>query len=822
MSNCHFRMLGLALGLSLGSGCAPTHPPEPTAPALATFPADQIRIELPADHSTVSVVIDDATGRRVRNLLNVQPVTNRTLTMTWDGRNDDGQPVAPGTYTVRGVSHSGFGAKYQYAWYNPGQPPWEGYPNSGWGGDHAGAGSIVAVPPGLESPWHVIIGGELAEAGDAVFALDARGRKVWSFKRGWSGARSLAVGDGQLYLALPEPNAILRFDLASGRPAPFQRTAGLVNEINLDAPVHSLAVGPAALVALLRTEPPQLVFFDKTTGRAQRQLPATGLGQLAYDPTGRLWFSGAGRLATLDEAGTPTPVTLPGLERPGAFCFDASGALFVMDEGTDWQVKVYGPPPHPDPLPTGERGSPPHKEAATTYHFLRAIGTRGGQGKRLAYDPHAMQSVVSAVTVDRDGLVWTTEPAHPRRQAVWDGAGRLVRDYVGSTQYGAHNCTLHEQDPTRATAYGILFEIDPGALAAYRPIRFLSSGPRPGSPFEIPRGYGPVGHFFHRGTLFRSNASGQPREYYLDTSSSRPVLYLDIAGDYRPVAAVIGGDGGVFQFWSDRNGDELVQPEETQELPFRRAPIEYYDMSGGISFLTGWTFPITEDLTFYVSGLAIRPVGFTANGAPLYDLARAEPLGEMRQPQMSALARVGRHLVGHAHTPHRPAANPQSPYLASQYWFADLTGRVVATFPMPGWGVHGSAHLPPPPAGQTAGELLLAGSADLGGAVGSVFAVHGNYGQVFLFTEDGIFLGTLFRDVREPHTGYGATVARGADWSAVTMTQEPFSGWFGKQSDGKVRYLFGRNAALVVEITGLDQIRRFTAGKVVISGSASP
>jgi len=52
--------------------------------------------------------------------------------------------------------------------------------------------------------------------------------------------------------------------------------------------------------------------------------------------------------------------------------------------------------------------------------------------------------------------------------------------------------------------------------------------------------------------------------------------------------------------------------------------------------------------------------------------------------------------------------------------------------------------------------------------------------------------------------------------------QEPFSGWFGKQNDGRVRYLFGRNAALVVEITGLDQIRRFTAGKVVISGSASP
>ena len=86
------------------------------------------------------------------------------------------------------------------------------------------------------------------------------------------------------------------------------------------------------------------------------------------------------------------------------------------------------------------------------WHFLRVIGTQGGQGQRLECDSRALQQSVAAIAVDRHGLVWTVESGHPRRVAVWDATGQLVRQFIGSTTYGASHCALHEQDPTLGVA----------------------------------------------------------------------------------------------------------------------------------------------------------------------------------------------------------------------------------------------------------------------------------------------------------------------------------------------------------------------------------
>lgn len=76
-------------------------------------------------------------------------------------------------------------------------------------------------------------------------------------------------------------------------------------------------------------------------------------------------------------------------------------------------------------------------------------------------------------------------------------------------------------------------------------------------------------------------------------------------------------------------------------------------------------------------------------------------------------------------------------------------------------------------------------------------------------------------------------VGRGEDWlrgcpippgaksfagghGKIAGRPEAFGGWFGKQAEDKVRYLFGRNAALVVRVHGLEEAKRFTAGTVEI------
>ncbi len=109
--------------------------------------------------------------------------------------------------------------------------------------------------------------------------------------------------------------------------------------------------------------------------------------------------------------------------------------------------------------------------------------------------------------------------------------------------------------------------------------------------------------------------------------------------------------------------------------------------------------------------------------------------------------------------------------------------------------------------------------------VGSVVAMHGNCGQVFFLTEDGFFISSLFRDACNTPEGRGAEVVRGKGWRNISMYQEAFCAWFGKQDDGKCRHLLGHTCANFVEVTGLDTIKRFTAGVVTLpedpaSGSA--
>ncbi len=778
--------------------------------------ADNITIELPGGHSTYSVVVDDATGRRVRNLVKVQPVTNTTMSVAWDGKNENGETVPPGPYTVRGVSHAGFGAKYQYAWYNPGNPPWEGYRGSGWGGDHSGQSGIVAVPAGVESPWRVIISGEIAEGGDAVFALDRDFKKVWGYKRGWSGSRSLCVADGHLYMTLWTANTLLRFSLANGQTVPFQRPAGVVTEIKLDGAPFSVAVSPAAIAVVVRPErqSPKLVFFDKQAGRVQKEWPLTHAGELAYDATGRLWFSGEGRLAIFDEAGQLAPVELPGVAKAGAFCFDVAGALYVMDTGPDFQIKVFVEATPPSLLPPSRSDG----GVASTWQPLRTIGVKGGQGQRLDYDPQAMQRMVGAMTVDAEGLVWTTEPLHPRRQAVWGADGKLVRQFVGGTQYGGSHCALHDQDPTVGVAYGVLFRLDPAATQDYRPWRYLSRGPKEGSPFQVDLSGGD----FFRGTLFRSDVSGRMREYYVEPWMYGYILFVEKDGDYRPCAALFnprhwvldentqrspayrqGDPTGRVKFWSDWNEDELIQEEELQVVP------EFPEQEPAwVRPFGGWVRPMHPDLGFYVNAWKILPQRFTPSGAPIYDVSKAEPFADPQTTAYSDFHRAGNHLFGNKYYPQ---------VFHGRHVFTDLTGRQIGFFEYNRLALHGSMNKPIPLPGETAGEQFLSGVADSRTDVGTVIAYHGNFGQVFLFSEDGIFLGNLFRDAREPNTPYGDKVVRDADWSAVTMSQEPFGGWFGRQADGKVRYLFGRNAACVVEVTGLEQLKQFTAGVVEIS-----
>jgi len=447
----------------------------------------------------------------------------------------------------------------------------------------------------------------------------------------------------------------------------------------------------------------------------------------------------------------------------------------------------------------------------------RTVGVKGGAKKVAAYDANGFYGLL-ALDIDDRGFLWTSEGAHPRRQAVWDKDGKLVKEFVGSTYYGAWNSQLHDQDPTLAGEWNVILKVDPAQTQSYKVLKFITSGKKEGSAFSVENGV--PWAYFHRNQLFRSKASGTEHEYLVSTSTF-PTVYLKKGDDYRPVAAmwtksihasispysVTGDPDGTIYMWSDLNEDELHTPNEIVTFPGTTG-------SNGKDI-----FPFPHNFHLYNGGYEIKPTRWSAAGAPIYesqglrkidfktekvaDRVKNDPANRQKANQF--MVRVGNHLQsGFGDWPYF--------FTGVSYW-TDLDGKVVATRKVKGGGVHGSMAVPAPlPDGEMLGELFVAGTAET--EAGFVMAIHGNYGQVYFLTEDGIFISSIFKDARSNPDPWGDKVVRGKSWKNISMYQEAFCGWFGKQDDGKMRYMFGHTSANVVEITGLDKMKRFDAGKV--------
>jgi hypothetical protein len=793
----------------------------------------RVAIRLPpaaAGHEFVTVVVEDESGKRVRNLLGQTAIASLAKTeggpdglqVIWDGLNEAGEVMPAGTYRVRGLTIPRPKILYDYSFYNPNRLPWQGYATSSWGADHTGPGDIACAPAGSEARTAVAIACGVAENPHAVLGLDRAHQKIWGYKReaGINGINAIDHADGLLWMAFK--NTVIKVDADTQRDVGWKRPAGKAAALTMPGLVTRIAVGPTQGAALVRKAAgpgdganlaaDTLVLFDKESGTARNrrtfplEVPLPGEAfDVAWLSDGRLVTSGAEGVAVVAEDGGPTPLSLPGCQAPRQLAADDAGNLFVFDAGPDWQVKVYGP----------------------GLELVRTIGRPGGQKVHrhvafteveaaepggLAVDYAAFRTV-GGMDVDAEGRLWVAEPLHPRMVTVWNQAGEQVERFVGNAEYGAAGCSLHEQDPTLAFGYGMIFRISPDRTAPHEPIRFASSVGRTEPAAErLPRL--PLGHYFKSGRLFRSAVSGTMREYLVHNHFGYPVLCVERDGDYRPCAAAVvvaGGDvpaqfaksdcqpgpgGKWYGVWSDANGDSLVQPEEVHPLPAAGGRNEdFYGM--------GYVF--NPQLTWCLGGHVVEPSGFLADGTPRYDAAGIKKLaGE------GLAVRSGDFLVG----------DVCGPFQTGEYRFADLAGNVLATYPLDSMGVHASMRSPAPRPGETRGELCYAGTGTIPGDLGPIVATQGNMGQMFVFSGDGLFVCSLFKDVRQGPRPWPAEAKKGTDFSDCSMVQEPFVGCLAVQNDGQTRIVFGRTAANVCVVEGLERAKRFGPLSVQFDPSA--
>jgi len=783
-----------------------------------------LRIAVPSEATRFSLVIEDASGRRIRNLASHASVdeyrteppprdatapspaspgasASISLEVPWDGRADGewnaerqvfvGDVVAPGSYTVRGIWHRGLGVVHAGSFYDPGTPPWPTANGTGaWGFDHSNPHAVAAMPRDATTRGRVFLGWHQGECGVGFIGLDANGRKIWEWLRRGTGATHIATNSQHAFFCFDGDGGTARLGKVqpdTGEQIPFGIRV-------MDLPLPGKPTGLAArgihlLVSVGAAN--KVVWLNADSGDVQHEFGVPGAGSLAFISDDQFLVTGTegpalGSLRTraLDRLKNPGPgaVALTA-ETPLAF----GGTLYVGDRNSA-TVKVL-------------RG------ADSPGQVLGTIGVPGGHVPG-PWNPQRMNRPRAIAVEERaDGTtqVWVVEDSHsPRRISVWTPEGNLVRDYLGNTRYSASGGFLSDDVPDLGFVDGVSYRID-YATSDYRPIDVLGGQPAPrdgkSTPFTLGKGAGNFANPCH----FFSDVSGRECEYLIEAGGTHPMVFMKRGDRWQCVAALgpashaaglptsAPGPGSVFS-WNDLDGDGY--PSENE--------IAWHDVGRPNVLAGGWGYRCGRDLTFYHSGLAFRPVRFLPDGAPVYDVTRAEKLPGDLGNVKGDIHKTRFGYFGSLPSGHDVDRNNVIHGLHQLAGF-DASGRLRWTYPNYWVAVHGAFTAPMAMPGVLMGILKTTGV--ISGAEHDVISLRGNIGQEFLIRDDGVYVGELFTDQRmAPATLPPEENIRGLPINDTTLGGEPFNGWIGRQRDGRVRMTYGYTDVRIAEVIGLDGV----------------
>jgi len=136
-------------------------------------------------------------------------------------------------------------------------------------------------------------------------------------------------------------------------------------------------------------------------------------------------------------------------------------------------------------------------------------------------------------------------------------------------------------------------------------------------------------------------------------------------------------------------------------------------------------------------------------------------------------------------------------------------------------GLHASHEAPPPDRpGELIGTTRLLGGfvQPFSGDAGPLWAINANHGCMYLLTADGLFVATLFNDMRVGRSWSMPIAQRGMLLNDLTCHDENFWPSINQTADGNV-YLVDGGRTSLVRIDGLDTIRRLPAAPLKLSQS---
>ncbi|MBA3699460.1 MAG: hypothetical protein H0W78_11480 [Planctomycetes bacterium] len=752
-----------------------------------------LSFEMPFD-GYISLNLFAADGSVARQLLNTAFYTKGKHAVKWDGLGtyswrNPGDPVAAGTYTWEALVHPGLDLKLVGWAANAGAAPWDGASGrDNWGGDHGEPNSVATLGD------RVFLGWTFAEAGKALVACDTDGKVIWKNSRqGMSGCRVVT--------ATINPPAINPPDIKPKTHDAFV--------FGLNGTIAYRLTKDGSYAPWPGKDTPDLKPFDVVLNKDMREGLSDEFATLSASWGTLFSTTTKGDALIAIDADKGILIRVIKVPAPGALCAINARTCYVVSENKrilhvdidGEKITTFAELPDVQGIARAKDGTVYVSVGGSTNQVqvfdkdgkaLRIIGRAGGRPLLGKWDPSGLKNPVG-LAVDAKGTLWVAENDNfPRRFSTWDTTtGAFKAEYLGPATYGALGGSICPADPHVMVGQGCEWRIDPVTGKA-RVLAVITRDGMENSRFAT--GTNGRTYLFTAGNwafnvgpinIFERLGDGQWKK-------RSEIFYRDKDGKDVPTSEHGKGPAATMTMvWADANDDGKRDANEVSG-------------SDGIQVFSRWYMNINADLTLYAGDKQFRSTGFTACGAPTWDLAKpvTMPAAGLGSADGKLVLRPGDYGEAHTRLTCFDIASGKP-----RWWYPDNFN-----------GVHGSHSAPPPVVGLIRGSYGPCAAVRLPEPIGNAWVLATNVGEWHLLTERGFYLSRLFQGdqlkMKFPEMAVPGVLMNDCP---PGMGGEDFGGSATVAKDGKLYLQAGKTAFWNVVVDGLNQVKSLKGGSITIS-----